>query len=522
MSNCRMLLIEFNEKLNSDDFQSLTFLAKDIVNRKRIKEMENRLEFFDDLEKKAVIRCGPEETDLLFFKQAFLIMGRNDLVSALEKVGGGSCKQSSGETFVTKRRKLLYQVGEETGQEELKNLKAYLSSKVGVGKRTLDQIQDVWDCLDVLEERLSDSEMFPLLKTVYAADVNLPVLLDDFIKDIAIVGATGGQTDKTPVQEVGEHVQAQPHTLGTQIEDTAGSEEATYDPPPSGGSTMTPDGAFSGFSDTTLPSRLGAYNKGENAGFCIIINNETFANEKTHPTRNGTNADRDLLEYLFNMFGFDVRVYNNKTCQEIDQLLREIQQKDHKDNGALVVCTLSHGNLNMVSGACGQDLPINSMTSLFRADNCPSLAGKPKFFIFQACQGKDTQQVWHQTNAPVMAESDTNLVPNSTVAEVMSEVPHLHQLNLAPAEADFLIAHSTMPGYVSFRNDRGSFFVQSLVKHLKAHSPREDVVSILVEVNRDVSQTIGQTNGGQIAVQIPEPKVRLTKKFYLFPVESEV
>lgn len=79
-------------------------------------------------------------------------------------------------------RKLLYQVGEETGQEELKNLKAYLSSKVGVGKRTLDQIQDVWDCLDVLEERLSDSEMFPLLKTVYAADVNLLGLLDDFIK----------------------------------------------------------------------------------------------------------------------------------------------------------------------------------------------------------------------------------------------------------------------------------------------------------------------------------------------------
>lgn len=75
--------------------------------------------------------------------------------------------------------------------------------------------------------------------------------------------------------------------------------------------------------------------------------------------------------------------------------------------------------------------------------------------------------VWHQTYAPVMAESDTNLVPN--MAEVITEVPHLH---LAPAEADFLIAHSTMPGYVSFRNGKGSFFVQSLVKHLKAHSPR--------------------------------------------------
>ncbi|XP_065928350.1 caspase-8 isoform X2 [Magallana gigas] len=523
-SNCRMLLIEINEKLSSDDFQSLTFLAKDIVNRKRIKEKENRLEFFEDLEKKAVIKCGTEETDLLFLKQAFLIMGKNNLVSALDEVGEGPCKQSSRETFVNTRRKLLYKVGEETGKDELKNLKAYLSSKVGVGKRTLDLIRDVWDCLDVLEERLSDSEMFPLLKTLYAADENLPGLLEDFIKGInciAIVRATGGQTDKAPVQEVGEHDEAQTHTqLGTQVEDRAGSEEATYDPPPSGGSTMTPDGAPSGFSATTLPSRLGAYDKGKNAGICIILNNEIFANANTHPTRNGTNADRDLLEYSFKLFGFDVRVYNNNTCQEITQLLGEIQQIDHKDNGALVVCTLSHGNLNVVSGACGQDLPINFMTSLFRADNCPSLAGKPKFFIFQACQGKDTQDVWHQTNAPVMAESDTNLVPN--MAEVMTEVPHLHQLNLAPAEADFLIAHSTMPGYVSFRNGKGSFFVQSLVKHLKAHSPREDVISILVEVNRDVSQTIGRTSGGQIAAQIPEPKVRLTKKFYLFPVETEV
>lgn len=103
-SNCRMLLIEINEKLSSDDFQSLTFLAKDIVNRKRIKEKENRLEFFEDLEKKAVIKCGTEETDLLFLKQAFLIMGKNNLVSALDEVGEGQCKQSSRETFVNTRR----------------------------------------------------------------------------------------------------------------------------------------------------------------------------------------------------------------------------------------------------------------------------------------------------------------------------------------------------------------------------------------------------------------------------------
>ena len=61
-----------------------------------------------------------------------------------------------------------------------------------------------------------------------------------------------------------------------------------------------------------------------------------------------------------------------------------------------------------------------------------------------------------------------------------------------------------------------------LFSNIFFYNCREDVVSILVEVNRDVSQKVGQIEGGQLAVQIPEPKVRLTKKLYLFPVESEV
>lgn len=104
--NCRMFLLEVNGKMSSDNFQILTFLAKDIVNRKRthVKETKKRLGFFEDLVKKAVIKCGPEEIDLQFLKQAFLLMGRNDLVSTLVRVGEGPCKQSSGGIFVNRRR----------------------------------------------------------------------------------------------------------------------------------------------------------------------------------------------------------------------------------------------------------------------------------------------------------------------------------------------------------------------------------------------------------------------------------
>lgn len=104
MCSCRQLLLEVYDKMNCDDFRILTFLAKDRVNRKRRKENENILDFFDLLERKAIIKCGPEEIDLWFLKQAFLLIGRNDLVSTLVRVERGPRKQPEEGLFVNIRR----------------------------------------------------------------------------------------------------------------------------------------------------------------------------------------------------------------------------------------------------------------------------------------------------------------------------------------------------------------------------------------------------------------------------------
>lgn len=101
----------------------------------------------------------------------------------------------------------------------------------------------------------------------------------------------------------------------------------------------------------------------------------------------------DSLRELFTMFGYEIGLHENKTCQEIMHLLDEVRKKDHKDNGALIVCILSHGYLNTVTGACSEDLGIDEIMILFRADCCPSLSGKPKLFIFQICQGQKTQPI---------------------------------------------------------------------------------------------------------------------------------
>lgn len=73
-------------------------------------------------------------------------------------------------------------MGEEIGQDELKKLKAFLTVDLSVGKRTMDTVKDVWDCLDIMEKRLSDLDLFPCLKTVYTTDEHILEIIDDFTK----------------------------------------------------------------------------------------------------------------------------------------------------------------------------------------------------------------------------------------------------------------------------------------------------------------------------------------------------
>lgn len=75
--------------------------------------------------------------------------------------------------------------------------------------------------------------------------------------------------------------------------------------------------------------------------------------------------------------------------------------------------------------------------------------------------------VFHPTDA-VKAEGDYNLTQDN------AEVTDSPTLPRGPflAEADFLIAFATMRGYASYRNENGSYFIQSLVDLLRKRSPR--------------------------------------------------
>ena len=74
---------------------------------------------------------------------------------------------------------------------------------------------------------------------------------------------------------------------------------------------------------------------------------------------------------------------------------RTLKEERDKENqlqySSFVLCILSHGSENKVYGTDGYEssgaIDIREITSWFSASNCPGLAGKPKLFFIQACQG---------------------------------------------------------------------------------------------------------------------------------------
>ncbi|XP_040840319.1 caspase-10-like, partial [Ochotona curzoniae] len=236
-------------------------------------------------------------------------------------------------------------------------------------------------------------------------------------------------------------------------------------------------------------------------GHCVIINNEIFA--ASLPNRHGTQKDVECLTQVFQWLEFTVSTYNNKTKEALDALLQEEKRHpDHKHADCFVFCVLTHGEFGTVYSSDAVPIPIRDIVSHFTAQQCPGLAGKPKLFFIQACQGDEIQPV---------ASIQTDAVNPECIT------PSLRQS--IPNEADFLLGLATVPGYASVRHVKnGSWYIQSLCEHLKALVPRgEDILSILTAVNNDVSQQ--KDRSGKMR-QMPQPAFTLRKRL-VFPVPQE-
>ncbi|XP_071577620.1 caspase-1 isoform X1 [Temnothorax nylanderi] len=201
-------------------------------------------------------------------------------------------------------------------------------------------------------------------------------------------------------------------------------------------------------------------------GVALIFNHEFFTVPHLKP-RCGTNVDCENLTLALKNLGFEVNDFHNLTHKDVVKQLERAAEMDHSEHDCLVIAVLSHGELGLLY-AHDTAYKADSLWHYFTADKCQSLAGKPKLFFIQACQGD-------------------KLDPGINLKE-RTETDGLVSTFRIPTQADFLIAYSTIPGYYSWRNtSRGSWFMQALCMELRDNGTHYDLLTLLTFVCQRVA-----------------------------------
>jgi len=208
---------------------------------------------------------------------------------------------------------------------------------------------------------------------------------------------------------------------------------------------------------------------GKRMGKCILLENDMFHTGLGLSKRKGSSVDRALIIDAFHRLGFQVEVHQNLTCRDIEGVLEEAGQADHSNAAMIAVVVLSHGNEGIFYGYDGA-YPAHKVWQPFTADRCPTLAGKPKLFFIQACQGNRMDK-----GVEVISGGRTS---SDSFASYRT-----------PLHADFLLAHSTVAGYYSWRNTAsGSWFIQVLGWALMTNGQSHDLLTILAKVGKVVAR----------------------------------
>ncbi|XP_041859979.1 caspase-9 [Melanotaenia boesemani] len=238
-------------------------------------------------------------------------------------------------------------------------------------------------------------------------------------------------------------------------------------------------------------------------GHCLIINNVEFDPQSELSNRKGSNIDSDKLERRFKALNFIVEVKTNLRQRQIKHELSVLSKKDHSQYDCCVVIILSHGTEvshnrfpGAVYGVDGQHVPVQLITNYLNGQHCPSLQSKPKLFFIQACGGgeKDTGfEVSPDEAQPsgdiYRADDQMDAIPMSSSSDSLSTSDEVDARASLPTPSDILVSYSTFPGYVSWRDtESGSWFVETLDRILEENAAADDLVTMLVMVNNEVSQ----------------------------------
>ncbi|XP_040823211.1 caspase-6-like [Ochotona curzoniae] len=245
-------------------------------------------------------------------------------------------------------------------------------------------------------------------------------------------------------------------------------------------------------------------------GIALIFNHNEFYWKLNMRQRRGSHLDKEGLIRRLEELGFEVECFDNLKAEELLLKIHEVSTFSHADADCFVCVFLSHGEGNHIY-AYDAKIEIQTLTALFKGDKCPSLVGKPKIFIIQACRGE---------------EYDEPVIPMDAVdSEIGGQDNNMMEVDVAsvytlPAGADFLMCYSVAEGYYSFRDPKeGSWYIQDLCEMLGKYGSSLEFTELLTLVNRKVSQRRVNISKNPNVIgkkQIPCFASMLTKKLHFY------
>ncbi|KFW84989.1 Caspase-9, partial [Manacus vitellinus] len=256
--------------------------------------------------------------------------------------------------------------------------------------------------------------------------------------------------------------------------------------------------------------------KADPCGHCLILNNVTFSRDSHLSTRVGSDLDCEKLERRFKALHFDVLARRDLKAQEMVLELQKLAQRDHSALDCCIVVILSHGcqtsHIQFPGGVYGTDgkpIPIEKIVNYFNGSNCPSLRGKPKLFFIQACGGEQKDRGFIvDCDSPKDETPGASLESDATPFRAPSgNVDEPDAIACLPTPSDILVSYSTFPGFVSWREATGSWYVETLDSVLERYARSEDLLDMLLRVANAVSAKGSYK-------QIPGCFNFLRKKFY--------
>ncbi|NWX88525.1 CASP8 protein, partial [Nothoprocta ornata] len=440
------LLFDISESLATDDLAALKFLSLEYIPFKKQEAIREPKAFFQALQEKGLI----SDSDQAFLKELFYRINRIDILvshlgSSLEEMEREL--QIPGRAKVSPYRQLLYEIAEDLTPDDVNSVKFLLGKKLPKSK---------------LQENAS------MLMVLMEMERNDVITEDDVtvLKDI-LKGFRADLKKKIGIYELKTEAHA------SWMFDTAV------------------------LLLSVLLQFAEAYKMENNPhGYCVILNNYIFKNPILN--REGTIKDGERVKEVFNRLQFETVEYMDLEANQLYAKVEEYSKKDHSNMDCFVCFILSHGEKDKIKGTDEECINIKDILLCFSGSNCPSLAGKPKLFFIQACQGSES-------HPRVMLEEDWSVFLETDAVPLPS----------IPDRADILLGLSTVEDFESYRSmETGSVYIQCLCEKLEQLCPlRRDIVAILTEVNKKVASRV--LNGWK---QMPKISSTLRKQVILqFP-----